>query len=187
MRSSTACSSVVSALVLIGVALLVFASPGLAQGVYVGGGVGRTTFGTEVKGLTDQASALEETVNGWKVFGGGNSRFFGVEGGYRDFGTVDSNVLGANFRSGTTAWDAAAMGRVRVPILDIFAKAGVMWWSRETSLGSASATAKGTDFFWGVGAGVHFGPLGVRVEWERVDIGEPDKLSMVSVSGTIGF
>ena len=35
--------------------------------------------------------------------------------------------------------------------------------------------------------GVHLGLLGVRVEWEWVDVDEPDELSMVSLSGTIGF
>jgi hypothetical protein len=163
-------------------ALILLASPVFAQGLYVGGGFGRTSFGTEV-GVT--ATQVDDTAAGWKLFGGISSRFFGVEGGYRDFGTVKVNSL--SFKSDTTAWDVAAFGRLRVPILDAFAKAGTMWWSRNTRVGSASDDATGTNFFWGMGVGVHLGPLGARVEWEWVKLPDPDKLSMVSVSGTLGF
>lgn len=106
--------------------------------------------------------------------------FLGGEGGYRDFVTFKANRQ--NFRSDSTAWDFAAFGRLRVPILDAFAKAGAMWWKRNTSVGSFNEETKGTDFFWGVGVGVHLGPFGARVEWEWVKLPEPDKLSMVSVS-----
>lgn len=174
--------------VFVSLAFLVFAaSPALAQGPYAGGGVGRTLFGTEVKGLIGQVRTIDEGATSWKVFGGAASRFAGIEGGYRDFGTVKTDFAGVNFESGTTAWDAAGFVRLRVPILDVFAKAGAMWWSRNSRLGSVTEDSKGTDFFWGVGAGLHFGPLGVRVEWEQLEIGSPDTLSMVSVSGTIGF
>jgi hypothetical protein len=169
-------------------ALLVFAaSPVFAQGPYAGGGFGRTLFGTDVKGLVGQVRTIDEGATSWKVFGGAASRFAGIEGGYRDFGTVKTDFAGVNFQSGTTAWDVAGFARLRVPILDVFAKAGAMWWSRNSRLGSVTEDTKGTDFFWGVGLGLHFGPLGVRVEWERLEIGAPDTLSMVSVSGTIGF
>ena len=45
----------------------------------------------------------------------------------------------------------------------------------------------GTDFFWGLGAGVHLGPIGARLEWESVEGGGPDNLSMVSLGATLGF
>jgi len=166
------------------VALVLVASPVLAQGLYVGGGLGRSSFGTEF-GVTGQPTQVDETARGWQLFGVISSQFFGVEGGYRDFGTFKANRQ--NFRSDSTAWDFAGFGRVRVPILDAFAKAGAMWWKRNTSVGSFNEETKGTDFFWGVGLGVHLGPFGARVEWEWVKLPEPDKLSMVSVSGTLGF
>jgi hypothetical protein len=60
-----------------------------------------------------------------------------------------------------------------------------MFWSRDGKIGTLDDS--GSDFFWGLGAGVHLGPLGVRAEWESVMIDDPDGLSMVSLSGTLGF
>jgi hypothetical protein len=40
---------------------------------------------------------------------------------------------------------------------------------------------------WGLGAGLHFGPFGARLEWESIAVEGPEALSMVSLSGTFGF
>jgi len=170
----------------VGLLLLLASSPAAADGLYFGGGWGRTSFGADYD-ILGQTRTIDETSKGWKLFGGVSEGFFGFEGGYRDFGTVKTDVAGVNVESGTTAWDAAALGRVRVPVVDFFAKAGAMWWSRNTKIGGAGGDTTGTDFFWGVGAGLHVAGLGVRVEWEWVKLDAPDKLSMVSVSGTLGF
>jgi len=172
---------------LVALALVLTATPAVADGLYVGGGGGRTSFKVDLEGIWGQPRSIDDSAKGWKAFGGVSESFFAVEGGYRDFGSASTTIAGVNVESGTTAWDAAAMGRVRVPIVDMFVKAGVMWWSRDTSIGSIKDNTTGTDFFWGAGVGVHLGPFGARVEWEWVQLDSPDKLSMVSVSGTLGF
>ena len=79
------------------------------------------------------------------------------------------------------------MGRLQIVIVDIFAKAGLMYWSTDVTILGKSYDDSSTDFFWGLGAGVHLGPFGARLEWESVEADTPDNLSMVSLSATIGF
>jgi hypothetical protein len=80
-----------------------------------------------------------------------------------------------------------ALGRFQIAIVDIFGKAGVMFWSHDLTLLGRTSDESGTDFFWGLGAGVRLGPIGARLEWESVEGGGPDNLSMVSLSATLGF
>ena len=51
-----------------------------------------------------------------------------------------------------------ALGRLQIAIVDIFGKAGV-----------------------------HLGPIGLRLEWESLEGGAYDNLSMVSLGATLGF
>lgn len=167
-------------------ALFFFASPALAQGFYVGGGIGSSFYSSEFEDALDQIKKIDENATAWKLFGGFSpTSFLGLEGGYRQFGKVEVNSL--NYEAKTTAWDVEALGLIRIAILDAFGKAGAMFWSKDVQIGSISDDSSGTDFFWGLGVGVHLGPVGVRAEWESVVIGSPDNLSMVSLSATLGF
>jgi len=171
---------------LLALALCLVASPALAQGFYAGGGIGNTFYSSEFDDALDQIQKIDENATAWKLFGGFSpSKFLGIEGGYRQFGTV--KVGSVDYEAKTTAWDIEALGLVRIAIVDVFGKAGGMFWSRDTQVGSTSDDDSGSDFFWGLGAGVHLGPIGVRAEWESVVIGSPDDLSMVSLSATFGF
>jgi len=164
------------------------ASGALAGGMYAGAGIGNTFFSSEIDDAVEQIKNIDENSTAWKIFGGFNgSRFIGVEGGYRSFGSVESTVSDQVFKSKTSGWDVEALGRVQVAIVDIFAKAGAMFWSSEVTLLGNTMDDSGTDFFWGLGAGVHFGAIGARLEWESVEGAGPDNLSMVSLSGTLGF
>ena len=176
---------------LVTLTFFVFASPALAQKtqtLYVGGGIGNAFLSSEVEDALDQIKNIDDNSTGWKIFGGFTpSRFIGIEGGYRTFGTAKANIGSINYESSTKGWDIEALGLIRIAIFDAFGKAGAMFWSQDTKLGTVTTDSSGTDFFWGLGAGVHLGPIGVRAEWESVVIGGPDGLSMVSLSATLGF
>jgi OOP family OmpA-OmpF porin len=175
---------IVAVLMLLGIAPS-FAS---ARGLYGGAGIGNTFFSSEVKDALDQIKSIDENSTSWKIFGGFQGpKIIGVEGGYRSFGTVSSSVSGEAFKSKTTGWDLEALGRLEIAIIDIFAKAGVMFWSQDVTLLGLSHDDSGTDFLWGLGAGVHLGPIGGRLEWEQVVISGPDNVSMVSLSASLGF
>jgi len=165
------------------------ASGAVARGMYFGAGVGNTFFSDDVEDAIDEIQSIDENATAWKIFAGFHgSRHLGVEGGYRSFGSIEATLGDQLFESKTTGWDVEALGRVQlIEIIDLFAKAGAMFWSTDTTWLGQTAEDSGTDFFWGLGAGVHLGPLGARLEWESVAGGGPDDLSMASLSATLGF
>ena len=84
-------------------------------------------------------------------------------------------------------WDVEAIGVFSIAIIDLFAKAGLMFSSTDASSGGKSSEETSEDFLWGVGAGAHFGPFGARLEWESIVVEGPTSISMVSLSATFGF
>lgn len=159
-----------------------------AAGFYVGAGIGSSFYSSDVQDALDQIKTIDENATAWKIFGGFSAMsFLGIEGGYRDFGNVSSTLSSELFESGTSGWDVEAIGRLQIAIVDLFGKAGLMFWSTDVTLLGKAYEESGTDFLWGIGAGVHLGPVGIRLEWESVESSEPDNLSMVSLSATLGF
>jgi hypothetical protein len=158
------------------------------KGIYFGAGIGNTFFSSEIEDAFDEIKEIDENSTAWKIFAGFRGpKFIGFEGGYRDFGKITADLSGDDFETKTTGWDLEAVGRVEIAIVDVFGKAGVMFWSADSKLGSLESDESGTDFFWGLGAGARLGPIGARLEWESVEIGGPDNVSMVSLSATLGF
>ena len=92
-----------------------------AQGLYVGAGIGNTFYGSEYTDFEDQVNDISENSTGYKFFAGFNTpSIFGIEGGYRNFGTVDTNIEGFKFESQTTGWDVYGMAHFEVlMILDL--------------------------------------------------------------------
>jgi OOP family OmpA-OmpF porin len=171
-------------------ALLMFfaAAAANAQGFYIGAGIGNTFFSSEIDDIVDEAQKIDENSTSWKIFGGiPLNNFLNIEGGYRNFGNLNANIQDVNVENKFYGWDVEALGRVQVSIIDIFAKAGVMFWTSEVSFLEFKSEDTGTDFLWGLGAGVHLGPIGVRLEYESLAVDSPDNLSMVSLSATLGF
>ena len=163
-------------------------SNAIAGGPYIGAGIGSTFFSSDYRDAVDEIKNIDDNATAWKIFGGFRGpRFIGVEGGYRSFGKISSDISGDLFESKTTGWDIEALGRLEIAIVDIFGKAGLMYWSTDVTILGQSYDDSSTDFFWGLGAGVHLGPFGARLEWESVEADTPDNLSMVSLSATLGF
>lgn len=168
--------------------IIIAATAGFAQGLYLGAGIGNTYYNTEIGEAIDQAQEISENSTAWKLFAGFQlSEFLNVEGGYRNFGSISTEIEDVTFESKTSGWDVEALGRVKVSMIDIFAKAGIMFWSNDLSFIGENFEETGSDFLWGVGVGVHLGSIGVRAEWESITIGDPNSLSMVSLSATLGF
>ena len=161
-----------------------------AQGLYIGAGIGNTFYGGEFTDIENQVKDISENSTGYKFFAGFSTpSIFGVEGGYRNFGTVKTNINNFEFESQTTGWDVYGMAHFEVlMILDLFAKAGVLFWKTESGLVQATLGSEtGTAFSWGIGAGVTLGPVGVRLEWENFQVQDPETLSAVMLGATFGF
>ena len=168
--------------------ILLFITNVFSEGFYVGAGIGNTLFSSEVQDALDQAREISDNSTAWKIFGGIHlTNFLNLEGGYRSFGNISSEISTDLFELKTTGWDIEAQGQLKIIIVDLFAEAGIMFWSTDATFLGRSLDESGTDFFWGIGVGAHLGPIGARLEWESVEIGSPVNLSMVSLSATFGF
>lgn len=156
-------------------------------GMYLGASIGNTwqSDTVEPNDVLDKASEISENSTGYKFFGGFKSEsFFGLEGGYRDLGKIETSFDGATFNTKTTGWDVEAIGHLELSVIDLFAKAGAFFWSNENNF---SVDETGTSFLWGLGAGVSLGPIGIRLEWESMEVKELDNLSLLSLGATFGF
>jgi len=158
--------------------------PALAD-LYVGGSIGNSWYSHKPE--IEDVSKISENSTGWKIFGGfKNDGILGVEGGYRDLGKVKYQDTNVNVNSKTKGWDIEAMGRLKISIVDVFAKAGAFFWKTEAG-GDFNESTDGTAFIWGLGAGARLGPLGIRLEWESMEVKNPDSLTMLSLGATFGF
>ena len=159
-----------------------------AQGIYLGAGIGNTFFSSEIDDALDQAKEIDENSTAWKIFAGYHlTDFLNIEGGYRSFGTINSEITSSLYEATTAGWDVEAVGRLKIVIIDLFAKAGAMFSTTDVTFLGQSESDSSTDFLYGLGVGVHLGPIGARLEWESVAISGPTNLSMVTLSATIGF
>jgi OOP family OmpA-OmpF porin len=160
---------------------------------YVGAAVGNTWQSATVDAdeVLDQVSEISENSTGWKAFGGFKGQsFIGIEGGYRDLGKITSSLSGNEFSAKTNGWDVEALGHIEIGIIDLFAKAGAFFWKTDAAWSDFADDASdesGTSFLWGLGAGVSLGPLGIRLEWESMEVKSMDNLSMLSLGATLGF
>lgn len=158
--------------------------------MYIGASIGNTwqSATLDADEVIDEVTKIDENSTGWKIFGGFQSEsIFGIEGGYRDLGEIKSTVDSYEFKTSSSGWDIQAMAHLKVAIVDLFAKAGAFFWSTDASISKYSDDESGTDFIWGLGAGITLGPIGVRLEWEAMEVSELDNLSMLSLGATLGF
>jgi len=159
------------------VAVLLLAAPSSAQGLYVGAAYSWT--GVDLaEGGVDWAT-FEENADGYKLVAGYRGDFFGIEGAWINFGSVDASQL-EGFDEGwaeanTDAWSLAITAHLPLGSrLTATAKAGYYFWDSQVTGTQdfldrwGEAARNGDDYFYGFGLLVsvtkHVGVVG---EWEK--------------------
>ena len=166
-------------------AIPLFAGP---MGIYYGGSVGQSFIQTKVGDIGEKDLKLDGNDFAWKAYAGVRmAPSFGIEGGFRQLGSVKSKKNDTTYLSKTSGYDLSAVGTISLGVIDVFAKGGAFWWDQEIEDRRGKDTIGGTNFTWGFGAAVHFGGLGVRADWERFELAEFDQLSMLSVGVVLGL
>ena len=173
------------------VALTACLAPGTSysqKALYLGGGIGNSFVGAELKDATSLPYTFDQNTFAWKVFAGYRlAPFLAVEGGYRDLGKVSTTQGAIALESKTKGWDVNGLGVFSIAIVDVFAKGGAFFWTTDARVDQTEGTSNGTAFLWGLGVGVHLGTLGLRLEWENPEVDAPQDLSVVSATLTLGF
>jgi OOP family OmpA-OmpF porin len=159
-------------LLLVGLAVFGPARADEATGFYLGGSIGQSDFKDACEGL----SSCDDSDTAWKAFAGYSfNQYFGVEGGYIDFGEVTGSDAGVTGSVEGTGITAHAVGSI--PIwngLSLIGRIGAVFWDAEASLTSGATTLEASDdgISLAVGAGVQwmFGRnFGLRAEYELFD------------------
>ena len=158
-----------------------------ADGFYIGGGVGSTSVEESVNGGT-----LDADDTAWKGFIGW--RFdviplidLAVEGAYTEFGKPSQNVGGQEARLKLSGPSLAGLLIFPLGPIDLFGKAGWLWWDSERTIGGVSSERTGSDSFWGAGIGFRIWKIGVRAEYERFQINDVDRMELWSLSALFQF
>jgi len=165
---------------------LVFIANEAKSQFYAGASIGNSFINKDLSDLNGDDFKIDENSFGYKIFAGFGSKFIGGEGGYRDLGKVQSTVNSIELKSKITGWDLAARGKVSLGPVIAFAKAGAFFGKSENDVGSYNYTDNSTNFLWGLGAGLKLGMLGLRLEYESLEMGS-NNLSQLTFGGTIHF
>lgn len=161
------------------------ASAGSDSGVYVGGGIGRSSVE-----INTQLADFDEDATGYKILAGYNFGLvplvdLAVEADYRDFGTFET--AGGAVETDATAFNVYGLAGLNFGLIGVFAKLGYSDVEVDADLGDFSLNDSDSANSWGLGAKVYLTSFSIRAEYEKFDVDEVDDLSMLSVSGTLTF
>jgi outer membrane immunogenic protein len=171
------CKTIAFALLLAALGLVV---PAHAEtGFYVGGGVGQSSLEEE---------SFDESDSAWKAFVGFKLGFIpivkaAVEAGYRDLG----NPAAAGSSVEIRGYDYAALVGIGLGPVELFGRVGQMQYDLTASGAPTLADADGSATVLGVGAAFKLFGIGLRGEYEQIDVDELDNVSMISLSLVFGF
>jgi Outer membrane protein beta-barrel domain len=136
---------------------------------YVGAGISKD----KLSDIANQGTSFADIDStSWKAFAGFRPlSVFAAEADYLDLGSGDFS-LGPPSHTDARAFAGYAVGFLPIPVpyLDVFGKAGLARWKLNGGSPLTSFSTDGTEFAWGVGAGVHAGNFGARLEYEKFNI-----------------
>lgn len=171
-------------------ALMATASQAADQGFYVGVGTGQAK-------VEDQPSQLggptfDESSTPYRVFGGYRLGViplldFAAEIGYRDLGKAEGTIAGSTVKYQAKGADGAILAIFPLLGFDLFGKVGLMQYDLDKTFNGATTGYSGTAPLYGVGVGFRIWRLGIRAEYERIDIDELKSLDVGMVSATFRF
>jgi hypothetical protein len=157
-----------------------------AGGIYLGGGVGTAT----IKDSPGNPSGTQfnESDAAYKVFGGYRFDLLPIvslsgEVGYRNLGKP--NTAAAEYK--VDGFDYAALAGVGLGPIELFARVGGMQYNLDKTRGGTKTSFDGTAAVYGVGARFSLFGIGVRAEYEKIDINQLDNVDMISVSAFYQF
>jgi len=149
------------------------------HGFYLGGSLGQSDSGLKSGNVN-----YSDTDTGWKLIAGFRAfKMLGFEVNYVDLG----NTSTAGAKANTKAFDGFVVGVLPIPFVDIYGKVGLVSWKTDGSSPNFSLSQSGSDFAYGAGVGMSFGPVGVRLEYEGFDIQQASTPSLLSIGVTYTF
>ncbi|MBX9961810.1 MAG: outer membrane beta-barrel protein [Burkholderiales bacterium] len=155
------------------------------EGFYVGVGTGQAQIKDNPSELG--GARFDESSTPGRIFGGYRLGAiplldFAGEIGYRDLGDAEGTVNGTSARYTIKGPDASVLAIFPLLGFDIFGKVGIMHYDLDKTFAGATTGHTGTAPIYGVGVGFRFWRLGVRAEYERIDLDKVDTVDVGMVS-----
>ena len=159
-----------------------------ADGLYVGAGIGAASFRDDLEsGVTfDEEDAAYKAFAGWR-FDAVPVIDLAVELAYTDFGNPSQVVNAQPFEIDLRGPSLAGLVILPLGPLDLYAKAGVLDWKLDRTSAGTTRASSGNDPFYGAGIGFYIWKLAFRVEYERFEIEDFDRVEMVSLHALFQF
>ena len=158
-----------------------------ADGLYLGAGIGVASLRGEI-----DTETLDTDDASYKAFVG--YRFdaipvidLAVEAAYTDFGRPTQTLSGQDTRLKLTGPSIAGLLIFPLGPIDLYGKGGWISWKSDVSSGASTSNESGTDTFYGAGLGFYLWKIGIRLEYERFQIKDIDRVELVSLSALFQF
>jgi len=148
-------------------------------GLYAGGSVGPSSerFRPDAYSLRAQNTGYQAEL-GFRPID-----FVAAEFDYVNFGRAYGGVNYAD----TDGVGVSVLGFLPIPLVDVFGRVGVTDLRTDVSSPYQSFHRSGADLSYGVGAGMHWGSLGARVEYQRFDLSIASTMSLTLIGVTWTF
>ena len=160
------------------------------SGVYLGGGVTSTKI--EESAGNPGGVPFNDTATGGKLFAGYHIDAiplfkFAGEVGYRESGQAKESQAIGDVKYRLHGFDYAVLAGIGLGPVDLMARVGGMSYKLEKDIVGVKNKFDGTAPVYGLGLWFTLVGVGIRAEYERIDIDELDKADMISVSAFYQF
>jgi hypothetical protein len=160
------------------------------SGVYLGGGLTSTKI--EDSAGNPGGMPFNDTATGGKLFAGYHVDAiplfkFAVEAGYREAGQATESQAVGDVKYRIHGFDYAVLAGIGLGPVDLMGRVGGMNYKLEKNIGGVKNKYDGTAPVYGIGLWFTLVGVGIRAEYEKIDIDELDKSDMISVSAFYQF
>ena len=154
------------------------------DGLYFGGSIGPSFVNTKITDIDMDDITIDGKDMAYKIYAGYKlPAFLALEGGYRNLGKISDEISEIN----NQGWDLNAKANLSLGPLQLFGKAGAFFNNVKVTFADPihpDINENNTKFMFGFGAGLNIERLGLRAEWESLDISSDNKVSMLTAGIT---
>ncbi|MBI3526636.1 MAG: outer membrane beta-barrel protein [Betaproteobacteria bacterium] len=160
------------------------------SGIYIGGGIGKSNI--EDSAGNPGGVSFDESAKAGKAFVGYHLDFipllkFADEVGYRDLGKPDGSTTGVPVEYKARGLDYGVLAGMGIGPVDLFGRVGGMNYKLQKNIGGIRNDYDGTAPVYGVGIWFTVAGVGVRAEYEKIDIDQLDNAHMMTISAFYQF
>jgi len=162
------------------------------SGIYIGAGTGESNMQDSAGNPGAGGAAFNESGTAGKAFVGYYFDWiplvrFAAEVGYRDLGKPAGSAAGVPVEYQASGFDYGVLAGLGLGPIDLFARVGGMNYDLKKNIGGVNTNYTGNAPAYGVGVWFTVFGLGVRAEYDVIDIKQLDSASMATISAFYKF